>query len=180
MTNEPTATDGVVKEEEQNQQGQTFTAEEFEKRLQSEVDKRITTAQAKWESRQQQLIQQERADAEKLARLSAEEREKELLERTQKELSAKDKELTRREMKITAIDILSEKKLPVHFADMVIADSAEETNQRISKLEKSWRAAIDEEKKNILASKKPVNGKPETPKQDANDWIRSMAKPKGK
>jgi len=184
MTDERTATSGA---KEENQKGQNeevrMTAEEFEKRLMSETDKRVgqalKTNQQKLEQEYKQKIESERAEAEKLAKLSAEEREKELFQRSKAELDEKEKLLRNRELKLAAIDILTEENLPVSFADQLLGDSVEDTHDRIKKFKMAWRKAVDNEVKERLKGMTPNDGGKPTKKADMNEIMRTKFQRRG-
>ncbi len=188
MTEETkTATAGA---EEKNQQGQVeekkepevmqMTKDDYEKNLQSEADKRVQEAlkthRSKWEKEYKTKIEEERKDAERLAQLSAEEREKALMERQKNELSQKEKLLRSREMKLTAIDVLSDEGLPVSFADQLLGEDADDTYKRIQAFKQAWHDAIDKAVDERLKDYTPRKGGEEEKKADMNEIIRAMAK----
>ncbi len=183
-----TATAGAENEGNENQQGQEqeaepkvieLTEEELQARLQAEGDKRvdeaIKTHKPKWEAEAREREKKARADAERLARMSAEEREKEQLKLKEEEYSRKEKDLHQREMKLAAIDILAEEKLPITFADQLIGESVDDTYDRITKFKKAWNEAIEEEVKDRLKGQIPDTGERQPPKLDMNQHIRRMA-----
>ncbi|MBV4423231.1 DUF4355 domain-containing protein [Clostridium tyrobutyricum] len=147
------------------------TQEELEKLLQSEADKRVTgalkTAKEKWEADYQAKIEAEKAEAEKLAKMTASEKEKHLLEKQKNELAEKEKTIAAREMKLTKIDIFSEKKLPIKLVDYVQGNTADEVKANIETFEKEWRSAIDEAVNERLKGKSPFN----VSSKDGNDSI---------
>jgi hypothetical protein len=133
--------------DESKEEPKAYSEEEVQKRVQSETDKRVTqalkTAQEKWEAEFKSKIEQERKEAERLAKLSGEEKEKELLEKAKKEIEERERALRLKELKLDAIDILTDKKLPVKFADMLLKDNAETTMENIKVFEKEWKEAIE-------------------------------------
>jgi hypothetical protein len=137
------------------------TKEELEKLLQSEADRRVTgalkTAKEKWEADYEAKVEAEKAEAEKLAKMTASEKEKHLLEKQKSELAEKEKTIAAREMKLTKIDIFSEKKLPIKLVDFVQGDTADEVKANIDTFEKEWRSAIDEAVNEKLKGKSPFN-----------------------
>jgi hypothetical protein len=137
------------------------TKEELEKLLQSEADRRVTgalqTAKEKWEADYQAKIEAEKAEAEKLAKMTASEKEKHLLEKQKNQLAEKEKTIAAREMKLTKIDIFAEKKLPIKLVDYIPGDTAEEVKTNIDTFEKEWRSAIDEAVNEKLKGKSPFN-----------------------
>ncbi|MFF2449360.1 DUF4355 domain-containing protein [Neobacillus sp. NPDC058068] len=123
------------------------TAEELQKLLQSEGDKRVTgalkTAQEKWEAEFKAKLELEKAEAQKLAGLSAADKEKALLEKSKNEIEAREKAIAVKELKLETINILNEKKLPITLADFLLADDAEKTKSNVDTFEKAFREAIE-------------------------------------
>jgi len=153
----------------------TFSKEELEKKLQAEADRRVNQAKSKWEKDFEEKIKAERREAERLAKLSEEERERELDEKYKKELSNRERELLKKEMKLEAVNILNEKKLPVSFSDMVIGETAEDTQTRIKEFEKSFRAEVEKEVNSRLKGSTPQGGNKTNNKAfDMNSLIRGQ------
>ncbi len=171
----------------QNQQGPdaakqeqlVISEEELQRRLQVEGDKRVREAmethKPKWEAEAREREKKARADAERLAKLSAEEREKEQVRLNREELTQKEKDLHQREMKLAAIDILAEEKLPVTFADQLIGSDVDDTYDRITKFKKAWHEAVEVEVKERLKGIVPDTGDKSPPPLDMNAYIRRMA-----
>lgn len=88
---------------------------EFKKKLQSEVDKRVTDAVKKTEQR----VRNELEEQKRLEQLSEEERRAEEEQKRQKELEEKEKNLAVKELQLDLIDILAEKGLDVKFKDFI-------------------------------------------------------------
>ncbi len=169
-----------------NSEHLTMTQAEYEKKLQAESDRRVEqalkTSKQKWEQEYKERIEKERADVERLAKLSAEEREKELFERNKQELTAKERVIKHREMKLQVVDELAKEQLPYNsdIVDMMIdPDSVENTFARI-KWFKSWhREQIEAEVNNRLKSQTPKEGSKTTQKSgevDMNSIIRGAFK----
>jgi hypothetical protein len=164
------ATNGV----EGNHQGQIekleITKEEFDKKLQSEADRRVSdalkTAKQKWQIEYGEKLEAEKKQAEELARLSEEEKQKVLLDKAQKELSIKEKALLKKELKLEAINILADRKMPVSFAEVLIGDDAENTHNNITAFEK------EEVNKRLKSSLPREGGQNNQGKLSMNDLIR--------
>jgi hypothetical protein len=137
----------------------TFTQEEFDKKLQSEADKRVQealkTAQSKWEKDLTSKLEEARTEAERLAKLSADEKKAEEDKKRQEELAKKDRELTIRELQLQAVDELNKKKLPVEFAKILLGETAEETLEKITTFESAFREAVQAEVDTKLKGKTP-------------------------
>ena len=155
-----------------------LTQEEFDKKLQSETDKRVQealkTAQAKWEKDVEGKLEQARTEAERLAKLSADEKKAEEDKLRAKELADKDRELTKRELQLEAIAELNKRKLPVGFAKMLLGDTAEHTLEKIATFEKEYKEAVDAEVTAKLKGRTPDKGSEKT--FDMNEFIRNRGK----
>ena len=131
------------------QELKTYTQEEVDKLLQSEADRRVTealkTARAKWEKEFREKLEKEKKEAERLSKLSAEEREKELLKQKEQELAQKEKAIRMKELHLDTIEVLAEEGLPVGFAEFLIQNDAETTNENIKKFKKEWQEALSKQ-----------------------------------
>jgi hypothetical protein len=136
--------------------------EELKKLLQSESDKRVTdalkTAQAKWEADYKQKLESEKAEAEKLAKMSAAEKEQALLDKQKKEIEDRERAIQQKELKLETINILNEKKLPITFADLLLADDADKTKGNVDTFEKAFREAVDAAVTERLKGNTPGSG----------------------
>ncbi|AKA68541.1 DUF4355 domain-containing protein [Clostridium scatologenes] len=137
------------------------TKEELLKLLGTESEKNVLKAvedaKAKWEEEFNKKLENEKAEAEKLAKMTAAEKEKHLLEKQKLDIANKEKEIALREMKLTKIDIFSEKKLPIKLVDFIPGNTADEVKSNIESFEKEWRTAIDEAVNERLKGKSPFN-----------------------
>lgn len=124
------------------------TKEELEKYLQSESDKRVSgalkTAQEKWAKEYEQKLETEKKEAERLAKMTAAEKEKAIFEKQKGDLAKKEQEIALKEMKFEAVKILSDKKLPISFVDMLATNDADKTKENIDNFEKAFKAALSQ------------------------------------
>lgn len=139
-------TDETENKDAEDKEDKTYTQEELEAKLQSETDKRVTealkTARAKWEKEYKEKLEKEKKEAERLSKLSADEREKEILKQKEAELAEKEQAIKMKELHLDTIEILAEETLPVGFAEFLIKDDAETTNENIKKFKKEWQEAL--------------------------------------
>lgn len=114
---------------------------------QADIDNAIAEAKAEWEKQQSQ--------AEKLAKMSAGEREKEQLrldrEKYEKDRAALDRQLLEHE----AAKQLRERGVPESFAARVCGKDAEETKSNIDAFVNEWNAAVQAEINDKLKGKTP-------------------------
>ncbi|MED1602610.1 DUF4355 domain-containing protein [Alkalihalophilus marmarensis] len=138
------------------------TPEELKKLLQSNSDKRVTealqTAKEKWQKEFEQKLETEKAEAEKLAKMSSEEKEKALLDKSKADIEAREKAIAQKELKLETINILNDRKLPISFADLLLAEDAEKTKGNVDVFEKAFREAVDVAVTDRLKSTPPTVG----------------------
>jgi len=91
----------------------TFTEKEVQALLQRESDKRVTEAQKKWKEQLDSL----KAEIE-MAKLSEEDRAKELMKKKEQELIEKEREIRKREMDFETMRLLAQEKLPAELIEV--------------------------------------------------------------
>lgn len=150
------------------------TVEELQKLLQSEADRRVNdalkTAQGKWEEK----LKEERENAARLAKLTAAEKEKELLKLQAAEIAKREQALAQRELELKTIDLLQEKKLPIEFRDFVIGTDEAATIVRIDAFQKLFQASTQALVDEKLKGKAPGQGDKES--DQGGDLGSQMAK----
>lgn len=143
-----------------------LTQAELEAKLQSEADKRVTealkTAQTKWEADYKAKLETEKKEAERLAKLTEEEKRKELIRQKDEEIAKRENEIRIRELKLDTINALTEKKLPVEFADFLIGADADTTHKNIKTFEATFQKAIQESVESRLKGNPPGGGTKKT------------------
>jgi hypothetical protein len=107
------------------------------------VSSRLKQVDKKYEERMREIINKERIDAERLAKLSAEEKEKELISRYKSEIEAKEKALRIREAKLEATALLNEKQIPIDLADFVLDSDIETMKINVEKLDRTYKKAVE-------------------------------------
>lgn len=148
--------------------GNTSTFDDILKNptYQSEFDKRVAkaleTQKSKLSAEIQTQIENARTEAEKLAKMNAEQKTQYEREKKDKELASREAELTARELKATAKETLVSKGLPASLADVLNYTNAEECSKSIEAVEAAFReavaAGVDEKLKGGKAPKKAPDG----------------------
>ena len=126
--------------------------------VQARIDAAVTAAQKKWEKNYQKKAAAAKKEADRLSKLSEDERAKEELEANRKELEAKEQELTRKELKLEMVKVLAKRNIPVQFMDYLIADDNESTLKRITDFEKEYKKAVEAGVNEKLKGKAPQAG----------------------
>ena len=147
-TNTDTSTTGT--------ETKTYTQEEVDKMLQSEVDRRITSALKKQAKNNEAKIK----EAQKLAQMNESEKFQYELEQREKAIAEKEKALALAENKNEASKILADKGLSLSLVDFVIAEDAETMNSNIRLLEKAFKDSVKREVEKRLGSSAPKKNLP--------------------
>lgn len=151
--------DDQQQNEDKNEDKIVLTAEELQRKIDSETDRKLEkalkTARAKWEKEFQEKLEQEKREAERLAKLSEKERKEEELRKREEELERRLRELERKELKADAIGVLTEKQLPTQFVDFLLGEDAEKTLENINSFKEAFDKAVEEKVKEALAGTPP-------------------------
>ncbi|HAT4283500.1 TPA: DUF4355 domain-containing protein [Clostridium perfringens] len=117
-----------------------------DKKYQSEFDKRVAkaleTAKSKWETEKATELENAKTEAEKLAKMNAEQKAKYAEEKRIAELEKREKDITTRELKAQAYETLAEKNLPKELIGTLNFESAETCNASIEAVEKAFQNAV--------------------------------------
>lgn len=116
----------------------TYTETEFI----SEVDRRVSQAQAKWAAELDEKLNSARSEGEKLAKMNADERAKAKFETDKKKFESERAKYEAERLEFEAVKQLSENKLPVSFAKMCVGENAEETKANIEAFKTAWNDAL--------------------------------------
>ena len=150
----------------------TFTQEDVNKMIQD----RITREQAKWEKK----VQDERTEAEKLAKMKADEKIKYQQEKREKELADRERELTTRELKAQAYETLAEKGIPKELVDILNYESAETCNASIESVSKAFQTAVEKAVNEKLRGGNPQkqfnNSSIDTDKMSDDEYYKTIFK----
>lgn len=111
---------------------------EFDRRVQKAVNTAVTNAQDKWKT----LMDDKVSEADKLARMTKEEKNQYLQQKREKELAEKEAAITRRELMADAKVTLAEKKIPANLAELLVYTDAESCKKSMEALEAAWGEAV--------------------------------------
>lgn len=92
--------------------------------------------------REMKKFKQELSEAEKLAKLSEEEKAKLEIEKVQKELESEKAQFQKEKLEMEATKILSKEGLPVDFAPVLLGADAEQTMANIDAFKSSFQDAV--------------------------------------
>lgn len=156
LNNQNTGVDTTTDTSTTGTETKTYTQEEVDKLLQSEVDRRITSALKKQAKSNEAKIK----EAQKLAQMNESEKFQYELEQREKAIAEKEKALALAENKNEASKILADKGLSLDLVDFVIAEDAETMNSNIRLLDKAFKDSVKREVEKRLGSSAPKKNLP--------------------
>lgn len=124
---------------EETKEERTFTREQ----LANAVKSQLATEKAEWEAAKVKELEEAKTEAEKLAKLSADERAEAERAKREQEIEEREKALNQREYKLEAVKQLDEAGLSTDFVDMVMSDNAEATKENIGALKSAFDKAVE-------------------------------------
>lgn len=135
----------VATDKEQTKE-KLFTQEELDKI----IEKRLARALKKAE--------EEKIEAERLAKMSEAERQQALFDKEKAKFEEERKQYQREKMELEVIKQMSSKGLPVEFSKYLIADDAETALNNIKTFEAEWQKAIEKAVNEKLKGSTPKTG----------------------
>ena len=130
---------------------------EFDRRVSKALDTSRTKMQADIEAK----MAEARTEAEKMAKMNAEQKAQYEREKQAKELADREAAITKRELTATAKEQLAEKGLPISLASVLNYTSAEECAASIEAVGKAFQEAVEKAVNDRLAGGKPPKKAPE-------------------
>lgn len=130
---------------------------EFDRRVQEAINTAVTNAQEKWKL----LTDDKLSEAEKLAKMSKEEKAQYLQQKREKEISDREAAVTKKELMAEAKNTLAEKKLPVGLAEVLNYTDADSCSNSITAVEKAFQAAVEAAVEERLKGGSPMKKAPE-------------------
>ena len=140
----------------------TLTAEELQKRIESESDKKLDKVlQKEREKRDAEIekrVQKALEDDKRLSQLSDAERQAEELTQREQDLINRENKIRLSEIKSDAINELSTRKVDTRFVDYLLTDDADATFENIKNFNELLDEAINEAVKASTRQEAPRNG----------------------
>jgi hypothetical protein len=130
---------------------------------QAELDSIVEKRLAKEQAKTQKLIADARTEGEKLAKMTADQKAEHERKQQEESLNARLADITKRELKATALEALTSKGLPTNLVDVLNFADADTCNTSIEAVEKAFRAALEVAVTQRLAGTPPKGGQPGTP-----------------
>ena len=124
---------------------------EFDRR----VGKALETSRSKMQAEINTKVQEAVTEAERLAKMNAEQKAQYEREKKEKEIADREAAITKRELMATAKEQLAEKGLPISLADVLNYASAEECSASIEAVGKAFQEAVEKAVNDRLSGGKP-------------------------
>jgi hypothetical protein len=174
--NKPIATESEVNDGAQHQEPEVVEQSKEKLFSQSELDsiieKRLAKERNKWEKK----VKEEADEAARLATMNEQEKQQALFEKRvrdfeerEAEFNAAQEALRKEKMLNETSKQLSERNLPIDFADKLMANTAEDTMANIEAFEKQWQAAINRAVDSKLKGTTPTSPKSQKPQKNVKD-----------
>ena len=147
--------------------GKTFTQEEVDKIVADRLARQAKQSEKKFTQKEvDDLINEKLTEAEKVAKMDAEQKAKYAQEKHEKELAEREAALTKRELTATAKEILADKGLPAELVEIVNTTDADSCAASIEAIEKASSAAVQNAVNERLKSNPPKVGDTNTGKTE--------------
>ena len=136
---------------------------EFDRRVQKAVNTAVTNAQEKWQA----LTDDKLSEADKLAKMTKEEKAQYMQKKKEKELSDREAAVTRSELMAEAKNSLSDEGLPVELAEVLNYADADACKKSMETVKKAFQTAVEKAVDEKLKGGKPPKKASETNTQEA-------------
>lgn len=131
---------------------------EFDRRVQKAIETAVGKAQEKWQA----LTDDKLSEAEKLNRMTKEEKAQYLAQKREEKLAEREAGITRRELMADAKNTLAEKKLPVGLAEVLNYTDEDSCKKSIAIVEKAFHEILETAVYERLKGSTPPTKAPET------------------
>lgn len=136
---------------------------EFDRRLQKAINTAVTNEQKKWQA----MTDDKLSEAEKLAKMTEEEKTKYLQQKREKDLTDREAAVTRKELMAEAKNTLASDNLPVELAEVLDYMDADSCMKSMEKVKSAFQKVVEAAVEEKLKGGKPQKKAPETDTQKA-------------
>ena len=136
---------------------------EFDRRVQKAVNTAVTNAQEKWQA----LTDDKLSEAEKLAKMTKEEKAQYMQQKKEKELSEREAAITRKELMAEARNTLAGDGLPQELAEVLNYTDADACKKSMETVKAAFQKAVEAAVEEKLKGGKPPKKATETDEQKA-------------
>ena len=129
---------------------------EFDRRVQKAVNTAVTKAQEKWQA----LADDKLSEAEKLAKMTKEEKAQYMQQKREKELTDREAAITRKELMAEAKNTLASDGLPQELAEVMDYSDADTCKKSMEKVKEVFQRAVETAVEEKLKGGKPPKKAP--------------------
>ena len=129
---------------------------EFDRRVKKAVNTAVTNAQEKWQA----LTDDKLSEAEKLAKMTKEEKAQYMQQKKEKELSDREAAITRKELMAEAKNTLASDGLPQELAEVLDYSDADTCKKSMEKVKEVFQRAVETAVEEKLKGGKPPKKAP--------------------
>lgn len=126
--------------------------------LDAKIADALKAARKEWEKEAAAKAKKAKADAQRLEKLSEEERTREELENLRKELEQKEANVARKELELSMTKVMAKEGVPHEFLNHLIGEDSESTLKNIKGFKKLFDKKVEEAVNERLKSKAPDAG----------------------
>lgn len=145
--------------EETTQAPTTYTQAQLDSEADKRTAKALETAKAKWEAERAKALEDAKNQGARLAKMSADEKAKELDKQRQADLDKREAEINARELAASTKSLLVDKGLPSDLAGLLVAlGDADKIKATVETLGSSLEKAVNERVEKQLQTTPPKNG----------------------
>lgn len=138
---------------------QMFSQSEMDSNADKRAAKAVEAARAKWEAEQAKALEAAKSEGARLAKMSADEKAKELEKQRQADLDKREAEINARELAASTKSLLVDKGLPSDLAGSLVAlGDADKIKATVETLGSSLEKAVNERVEKQLQTTPPKNG----------------------
>lgn len=143
---------------------------EFDRRTQKAIQTALTKEKEKWQA----MTDDKLSEAEKLAKMTKEEKAQYMQQKKEKELSDREAAITRKELMAEAKNTLAGKNLPQELAEVLNYADADSCNKSIATVEKAFQKAVQTAVEERLKGKDPMKKAPGDAEDSLEAQVRSI------
>ena len=143
-----------IADEDKAEDKDTFTQDDVD----GIIAKRLAREKLKFEKEFNTKLAKEKLEAERLAKLTGDERKEEELRIAREEFELERSTFQQEKLELQITKELAEKGLPVKFAPLLVAQDAEESLANIKSFEKDWQEALEKAVTEKLKGTSPGSG----------------------
>lgn len=135
---------------------------EFDRRVQEAVNTAVKDAQEKWKA----LTDDKLSEAERLAKMTEDEKKEYLQDKKEKDLAAREAEVTKKELMAEAKNTLAGDGLPQELAEVLDYTDADACKKSMDTVKKAFQKAVEAAVEERLKGGKPPKKATETKDED--------------